>query len=134
MFSLVNKVGGMKVKKILVLTLIFIVSILISLCDSSITKVAKEQSNITENKQDVRETIWNQLISKDNAIQGNWQDGELSRTTLYEDAGIIINDKSYIGKEVYMIDFQTKSLRMPNNIIVYASMDNNKIIGYGIVD
>lgn len=134
MFSLVNKLGGMKVKKILALTLIFIVSILISSCDSSITKVAKEQSNITENKQDVKEAIWNQLILKDNAIQGNWQDGKLSRTTLYQDAGIIISDKSYIGKEVYIIDFQTKSLRMPNNIIVYASMDNNKIIGYGIVD
>lgn len=94
----------------------------------------KEQSNIIENKLDVREIVWNQLISKDNSMEGNWQDGKLSRITLYRDAGIIINDKSYIGKEVYFIDFKTKSLRIPNNIIVYVSMDNNKIIGYGIVD
>ena len=43
----------------------------------------------------------------------------------------IINDKSYIGKEVYLIDFPTKSISVP--IIVYASLDDYKIIGYGYV-
>jgi hypothetical protein len=46
----------------------------------------------------------------------------------------IINDKSYIGKEVYLVDFQTKSISIPNNMIVYASLYDYKIVGYGIVE
>ncbi len=44
-----------------------------------------------------------------------------------------IYDKDYIGKEIYLIDFPTNSNSMPNNMIVYASLDY-KIVGYGYVD
>jgi len=53
--------------------------------------------------------------------------------TLTESMGII-NDKSYIGKEVYLIDFQTKNMSMPNNMLVYAALDDYKIVGYGLVE
>ena len=39
----------------------------------------------------------------------------------------ILNDKSYIGEEVYLINFQTKSISVPNNIIVYASLDDYRL-------
>ena len=60
-------------------------------------------------------------------------DSKLQRITLISTMGII-NDNTYIGKEVYLIDFPTKSIAMPNNMIVYASLDNYKVIGYGYVE
>jgi hypothetical protein len=83
---------------------------------------------------DVRQVVWEQLTSKDKErVEGNWQASISNKMILTESMGII-NDKSYIGKEVYLIDFQTKSISVPNNIIVYASLDNYKIVGYGYVD
>lgn len=94
----------------------------------------KESNNVTVKEQDVREVIWYQLTSKDKErIKGTWQDSELRKITLNENMGII-NYKSYIGKEVYLIDFPTKNISMPNNMIVYASLDDYKLIGYGFVE
>lgn len=94
----------------------------------------KEQSNIIVKERDVREIVWNQLTSKNkDRVKGSWRYGKLSKITLNENMGII-NDKSYIGKEVYVIDFPTKNISMPNNMIVFASSDNYKIIGYGYVE
>jgi hypothetical protein len=92
----------------------------------------QEQSNIT--KRDVREVVWDQLTSKDKErVEGNWQASKSNKMILTESMGII-NDKSYIGKEVYLVDFQTKSISIPNNMIVYASLYDYKIVGYGIVE
>ena len=46
----------------------------------------------------------------------------------------IINDKSYVGKEVYLVDFPTKSISMPNNTIFIVSKDTHKLIGAGYVE
>lgn len=51
-------------------------------------------------------------------IAVTWQDSKLSKITLEEGMGTI-NDKSYIGKEVYLVDFETKSQSVPDNMIVY---------------
>lgn len=83
---------------------------------------------------DIRELVWNQLDLKDKErINGNWQDAKLNKILLNESMGII-NNKLYIGKEVYIIDFQTKGNSIPNNMIVYSSIDEHKIIGYGYID
>lgn len=83
---------------------------------------------------DVRQVVWEQLTPKDKErVEGNWQASKSSKITLTENMGNL-NDKSYIGKEVYLIDFQTKSIPAPNNIIVYASLDEYKVIGYGYLD
>lgn len=85
-------------------------------------------------EQDVREIAYNQLTSKDKErIVGTWKDSKLSKITLKEGMENI-NDKSYIGKEAYLVDFPTKSKSKPNNMIVYMSIDNHKLIGYGYVD
>lgn len=77
---------------------------------------------------------YNQLSSKDKErIAGTWKDGKLSKEILQERMGGII-DKSYIGKEVYSIEFKTKGNAIPNNMIVFFSIDNIKFIGYGLVD
>jgi len=94
----------------------------------------KESNNTTSDQRDVREVVYNQLKTKDKElIKGTWKDGEMRKITLTEIMGNI-SDKSYIGKEVYLIDFPTKSISEPNNMIVYASLDDYKFIDYGLVD
>lgn len=93
----------------------------------------KTPSNITAKEQDVRESVWNQLTSEEKErMKGSWQDSKVHKLSLKESMGII-NDKSYIGKEVYFIDFTTKDISRPNHFVVYASIDNHKIIGIGYV-
>ncbi|WP_275645823.1 hypothetical protein [Cytobacillus sp. S13-E01] len=45
-----------------------------------------------------------------------------------------VDDKSYEGKEVYLIDFPTKSESIPTNMIVYADVNTFNYIGNGLVD
>ena len=101
-------------------------------CTPTSDVTLKEQSNKTA--RDVREVVWDQLTSESKErVEGNWQASNSNKMTLTESMGII-NDKSYIGKEVYLVDFQTKGISIPNNMIVYASLDDYKIVGYGYVD
>ncbi|OOM78068.1 hypothetical protein [Clostridium sp. BL-8] len=85
-------------------------------------------------KQKIRETVFNELTSGERqSVSGSWQDSEISKITLEDGMGTI-NDKSYIGKQVYLIDFPTKNEIEPNIITVFVDMNNYKIIGYGFVD
>lgn len=93
----------------------------------------KEPISSTVKEQDIREVAYNQLTSKDKErVLETWKDSKLSKITLHEGMGRI-NNISYIGKEVYLIDFPAKG-GVQSNIIVYLGMDNNKLIGYGYVD
>lgn len=100
-------------------------------------KVADNQTqsiDATSNK-DVREVVWGQLSAEQQArINGTWADGTVSKVTLNESSMILIKDKSYQGKEVYLIDFPTKTMSVPNNMIVYADLDTFNYIGSGLVD
>ncbi len=94
----------------------------------------KEQANFTVKEQDIRELAYNQLTSGNKErIAGTWKDSKLSKITLREGMGNI-TDKSYLGKEVYLVDFPTESNSIPNNMIVYLSIDSNKLLGYGFVE
>ncbi|SHI99705.1 hypothetical protein SAMN05444401_2029 [Clostridium amylolyticum] len=94
----------------------------------------KEQANFTVKEQDIRELAYNQLTSGDKErIARTWKDSKLSKITLREGMGNI-TDKSYMGKEVYLVDFPTESNSIPNNMIVYLSIDSNKLLGYGFVE
>ena len=62
------------------------------------------------------------------------EDSTIRKIILNDKPGTRISDINYIGKEVYIIDFLTTMKSIPNNSIVYASMDDYKIIGYGLVD
>lgn len=94
----------------------------------------EEGEKIHKNK-DVREIVWEQLSSEQKDwIDGTWKDGKVSKVTLNKNMMIGIDDKSYEGKEVYLIDFPTKSKSIPNNMIVYADVSTFHFIGNGPVD
>lgn len=125
----------MKKITIIIVSLVLFLG-LITGCSRTKTKVItnKESINATSKEQDIREIAYNQLSLKDKErIAGTWKDGKLSKDILQEGMGVIV-DKSYIGKEVYSIDFTTKEIRKPNNMIVFFSIDNIKFLGYGLVD
>lgn len=128
-------------KKLGVIFITFILAVVVLGCSSqkdeedqtSTSNVAQdEQKNVVES--DVREDVWNQLDdATKEQIKGTWEEGTVTKTILAEKMGII-TDKTFIGKEVYAVDFITKSLAIPNNRIYFASKDNHKIIGRGLVD
>ena len=95
----------------------------------------KEQVNEEPNENDVRKVVWEQLSEKQKeSIEGTWKDGKVSKVTLNEYMITEIEDKSYEGKEVYLIDFPTKFKGSPNNMIVYADVNTFEYIGNGLVD
>ena len=84
---------------------------------------------------DVREAVWEQLPAEQkDRIDGGWKDAKVSKTILNGSGWIGVKDKSYEGKEVYVVDFPTKSRAIPNNMIVFADVDTLEFIGYGLID
>ena len=93
----------------------------------------KEPISTTVKEQQIREVAYNQLTSNDKErVFETWKDSKLSKITLHENMGRV-NNISYIGKEVYLIDFPAKG-GVQGNMVVYLGMDNNKLVGYGYVD
>jgi hypothetical protein len=102
--------------------------------EQSVTN-SNEQDDKVVKKDDVRENIWRQLSSEQKEwIDGTWTNGKVSKIILNENMMTQVDDKSYEGKEVYLIDFPTKSKSIPNNMIVYADIDTFDYIGNGLVD
>jgi hypothetical protein len=93
------------------------------------------QTNMAQTKElDVREIVYNKLTSsKKEQIKGTWKDSKLSKIVLNGNPGVLY-DQSFWGKEVYLVDFTTKKVRIPNNMTVYASTEDYKIIGYGVLE
>jgi alpha-acetolactate decarboxylase len=96
---------------------------------------SKEKGKKGIKKGDVREIVWDQLSKEQKDwIVGTWKDGKVSKITLNGNMMNQVDDKSYKGKEVFLIDFPTKSKSIPNNMIVYADIDTFVYIGNGLVD
>ncbi|WP_163583344.1 hypothetical protein [Gracilibacillus saliphilus] len=80
---------------------------------------------------EVKKSVWSQLSAEQKEwVNGTWEDGDVSKITLNQN----IDDQSYQGKEVYLIDYPTKNTGMPNNMIVYADLKTLNYIGNGLVD
>ena len=83
---------------------------------------------------DVREAIWNQLSSKEKErIVGTWEDATVSTVTLTKQmAKHSSTDESYIGKEVYIIDFKIKKVQYPDTTAFYADKKTFKLLAMAI--
>ena len=131
--------GKLKMKKniLIILSVILLITIGLLYCSNQgKEKIINDnsQSNIEETAQnDPKEVVWRQLPTKQkDRIDGSWQDGKVSKITLNENSMMSpAIDKSYIGKEVYLIEFPTKDI---NGMPIYADINNLNIIGYGLVD
>lgn len=124
-------------------TLIILSAILLSFilngCQQQVLNERK-QHNVKEaegNKiqgLNVREAVWNQLTKKDKEhIKGNWEDASVSKITLHETMGNI-KDKTFIGKEVFIVDFPSNDNPTVGGFVVYADIKSHQLIGYGYRD
>ncbi|HET8884230.1 MAG TPA: hypothetical protein VFM68_02045 [Candidatus Saccharimonadales bacterium] len=98
-------------------------------------KVVSNETQSTT-KQDVRKAVWEHLpADRQELTKSTWKDAKVQQITL-DGAGNITGElvESYVGTEVYMVDFTTTRKAIPNNIIVIADKDTFEIIGYGLVD
>ncbi|GFZ33732.1 hypothetical protein CSC2_42580 [Clostridium zeae] len=125
-------------KKIIVFlgALVIIIMVIFYYSESNIVNMHTEnQKNISNVAKDIREIAFDNLsqYQKDKVL-GTWRDSKLTEVKLSLNM-VMFSDESYIGKEVYLVDFPGKDKTMlHNNIIVFISMDNYKFIGYGLVD
>ena len=84
---------------------------------------------------DVREDVRKQLTEeKKEHIVGTGKEASIQQITLREEMGMI-KDNSFIGKEVYLVDFPSDEDNLTlGGIGVYADMKTHKIIGFGYSD
>jgi len=103
---------------------------------SIFTGCNEKQGNTQEDtKKDVRQLIWDKLPAEQKArINGNWQDSKVSKTTLKEGMMSANGDTSYIGKEVYIVDFLADDTNTSINVIVFADLNTFTFIGNGLID
>jgi hypothetical protein len=122
------------VKKPILIAVIIVVSLsLISFSNQS--KALSNNKQSTAPAKDVREVVWNQLPTSDKErIKGTWKDAKVvSKGVLTKDMAIGVDDKSYIGKNVYSIVFPTTFIGQPNFMLVYADAETYSFIGKGLV-
>lgn len=106
--------------------------------DNETSPSNEKQSSVDEAppEKDIREIVWNQLSARQKEeVDGTWTDGEVSKTTLSENAVTNTSvDTSYVGKEAYLISFPSKLSPTLGDLLVYADVDTTVIIGYGLRD
>ena len=126
-------------KKIISFLILCVISVGLIGC----SKDNKTVDNLLSNKQvekqviynEIAKTVYNQLPKEQKEeINLDYKQIDIDKTILKENMGNI-SDKSYIEKEVYVINFTIKDKNTkPNNRIVYATLDENKVIGYRYVE
>ncbi|NHM31986.1 hypothetical protein [Neobacillus terrae] len=123
-------------KFILIILSSILLSIMLNGCQQQESNAKKEQnvkkvnSNETQSL-DVRKAVWGQLTKKEKEhIVGTWKDASFRKITLRETMGNI-KDKTYIGKEVYLVDFPSNDNPSLGGVGVYADIKSHLLIGFG---
>ena len=80
-------------------------------------------------RQNIKKSAWNQLNPEIKVLlKGTWKDGKVTKKILKNSMGAI-SDKSYLGKEVYLVEFTLDTFAVPNSIEVFVSFKDYKVIG-----
>jgi hypothetical protein len=118
-------------------TLIILSSVLLSFLLSGCQQQESKEQNVKEANSnetqslDVRQVVWNQLTNNDKKhIKGTWKDATVRKIVLKETMGNI-KDNSYIGKQVYIVDYPSNDNPSLGGVAVYADEKSFKLIGYG---
>ena len=105
--------------------------------DETVEKPSDAFSSPTDSEQssntvDIREIIYLQLpVEKQSMLSPDWQDAQVHTVVLSQSMGYDI-DGGYIDQQVYLIEFPYSN--HINNLLVYASVDSQRIVGYGFSD
>ena len=122
----------MKKFNILIILTFILLSCVLNGCQQQSSKqnVNNANSNKTQSL-DVRKAVWNQLTDNNKKhIKGTWKDATFQKVVLRETMGNI-KDKSYIGKQVYIVEYPSNDTPSLGGVGVYADLKSFKLIGYG---
>jgi len=126
-------------KKIISFSILCAISVGLIGCSEDNQTVNNSLQNEQVKKQatsnEIIEIVYNQLPKElKETINFDLKEIKINKITLKDSMGSIV-DTSYIGKEVYDIEFTINDKTvLPNNRIVFATLEEYKIIGYGFVD
>ncbi len=84
---------------------------------------------------EIIEVVYNQLSQEDkDSLDYDLNNIKVLKKTLTKGVSTV-TDKSYLGKEVYFIDFKKSDNKIvPDNFIAIATVEDYTLIGYGLVD
>ena len=126
-------------KKVIYFLILCIISVGVIGCSKQNRAVNNSLPNVQVKKQatsnEIIQIVYNQLPKKlKETIDFDLKEIKINKVILKSGMGKI-DDKSYIGKEIYDIEFTIKDKYVrPNNRIVFATLNDYQIIGYGYVD
>jgi hypothetical protein len=88
-------------------------------------------SNSSDKYLEVKEIAWDYLVENkwESSASSDLEDVRVKKVQLQKGEGII-NDTSYIGKEVLLIDFKEKENTVASPPRILIDPDSNKVIGH----
>lgn len=126
-------------KKVITFLVLGVISLGLVGCDQNSTTANNTISNEIEEKtktsDEIIEFVYNQLYRDlQDSISFDLKKSNINKNILDDGVGEIL-DKSYVGKEVYSIEFPKKDKRAePMGKVVYASIEDKKVIGYATMN
>lgn len=127
------------VKKLVAILVLGVISVGLVGCTKNPTEVKNTISNEIEEKtktsDGIIEFVYNQLYRDlQDSISFDLKESNINKTILDDGVGEIL-DKSYVGKEVYSIEFPKKDKRAElMGKVVYASVNDKKVVGYATMN
>lgn len=122
----------------------FLILCIISFGFGGCSKAKQTENNSLQTNQvkkqltsnEIIEIVYNQLPKEQKEdIDFDLKEAKINKIILKDSMGGGTYFKSYIGKEVYEIEFKRKAKNVqPDNKTVFASIEDYKLIGYGYVD
>ncbi|GAB6458826.1 hypothetical protein bcgnr5369_30760 [Bacillus cereus] len=104
------------------------ISLMLSGCGTTKTNEIPKTKTAQTTK-DVREIAWNSLVdSEKEEVTGTWKEAKVSKVKA--DEGFHLEDKSFEGKEVTMVTFNSKNALL-GDIIKLVDEKSGKVIGIG---
>lgn len=97
--------------------------------------ISNEIEKKTKTSDEIIEFVYNQLYRDlQDSIDFDLKETNINKTNLDDGVGEIL-DRSYVGKEVYSIEFPKKDKKAePMGKVVYASVNDKKVVGYATMN
>lgn len=127
------------VKKLSAFLVLGVISVCLVGCTQNSTTanntISNEIKEKTKTSDEIIEFVYNQLYRDlQDSIGVNLKEANINKTILDNESDEIL-DNSYIGKEVYSIEFPKKDKRAESmGKVVYASVNDKKVVGYATMN
>lgn len=81
---------------------------------------------------DVRKIAWNSLSEEEQVeVIGAWKEAKVSKVVA-DTNRFLLKDKSFEGKEVNLVEFESKQQALLGNILILVDDPTDKVVGVGV--